>query len=216
MNYHPAFKLALGALWTAGHTPGFAERNALLSAVGSSKSMSPDDIRRQAAAALTKLGYAIAPNPTGIRLLPKARDVVPLDGPPSPGHAVRLTGEFLVPKGGLMHLQGCIGDPRRGHCLAAPGSWTCVFSGGNRHVSLSAGGPATIQAVDTARFQQTDDVTTLRVWDFAFSPEADGAVPFEIDVPVFEWDGDRRDTISYPKADQPSRWSQPAVLRATA
>jgi len=43
-------------------------------------------------------------------------------------------------------------------------------------------------------------------WDFAFTPEADTAVYFQIASPLWLWDGAESDRLRHPESEESSQW----------
>lgn len=208
-EYSPIYKLALGAVWTAGYRPDEAERNKLRQACGTDidfEELYHIGGTRQAVTALQACGYDIADN---VELKRANYDLLkPLPRPtfhnPMAEHVARLVGKgwFTMAEGQYIGLQGNMIADRRGFEIAnARGGWHLA---GNR-ISMGAGGPASIAHLDCQRLKPTNETYRLLVWSWVGRPQANGGANFYLTVPVWEWTptNDDDDFISDELAAEP-------------
>jgi hypothetical protein len=214
MSKHgPVFEAALGAVWTAGYRPESSEKHALLRACGwfdvrKAYEHGPgfdglrDYIRSEALRALTDCGYALAAEPQGFDLVQPVNRA-PAHAVPQPGDIVRAA----VPWMGCSEfgLQGVVGEDRRGFTIATRnGGWSTSTKPDRAPCySMGCGGPASIGYLDTEKLRATDQIDRLKVWDFAFTPEAHTGVYFFVPVRVWEWSSDDGDFLGWEEAEQP-------------
>lgn len=114
---------------------------------------------------------------------------------PMPGDAVRLTREWFIAKPGAIGIiGGIIGRPNddlhitfncRGSAFRGPSS--AYSKDGVEHISCS-GGPATIGTPHVC-LRPTQERIRFEFWKWKDLPRAGGGVPYELEVPVWEWDG---------------------------
>lgn len=208
-QYSPIYKLALGALWTAGHHPDTTEKSELRRACGCSIDF--DEFWKTAGTtaaikALESCGYEINPAYAGergsldlIKPLPIEHATVPMAS-----HVIRLTGRgwFTLKDGDHLALQGDMTACRRGFTIAnAKGSW---HRSGN-WISMGCGGPSSFSELDCRLLQPTSETYRLLAWQWIGSPQADGGAHFRMTVPIWEWtpSTDAADFLSPEDAEHP-------------
>lgn len=204
-NYSPIFKLAIGALWTAGHKPDQAAKFALQRACGTNIDM--EDLwatggHKQAITALRECGYELADDldlPRGsydlVKPLPMNHATIPMAG-----HVARLTGKgwFTMSEGQYVGLQGNLSERRRGFEIAnAKGGWHRY---GN-YISMGCGGPASIGYLDCRNLRPTGETYRLHAWEWIGRPQANGGAYFYLTVPVWEWTP-TSDSVDFINADE--------------
>jgi len=193
MEYSPIFKRALGAVWTAGYRPNYAEKSEIRRACGYSVNIAEimrNNGAESAIRALETVGYPVASDPDLrgfdlVRPLPFIPDSVPMAG-----HLVRLRGPWSIMNAGdLAGLQGRIGERRRGFTIAnARGGWHCGMNPDrDNYLSMGNGGPASIVELDSRVLHWTGETGRLRAWSWVESPQANGGANFLLTVPVWEW-----------------------------
>lgn len=208
-TYSPIFRLALGALWTAGHRPDQADKSALRAACGSDPDL--NDLyatggTTQAIAALKRCGYEVTDEDTIPRGSYDLVKPLPLQLPtvPMASHVARLTGKgwSIMKEGSFVGLQGDLTSQQRGYEIAnAVGGW-------HRYgdcITMGNGGPASIAYLDTRRLRPTDETYRLLAWSWIERPQANGGANFYLTVPVWEWTPttDAADFLSWEDAQQP-------------
>lgn len=216
MELSHIFKLALGALWTAGHAPGYAAKSALRRACPYPSSreewdaMMADCGVAAATAALEACGYLTkAPeHPSSLDLVqPIAAPAPRVPHIPQAGDMVRCAPFWWMRDCTEVRLQGELGLQRRGYTIANHvGGWSMTRPDPEkrrRFVSMGNGGPSSIMYLDARRLRPTDERMLVRVWDFAFNPEAHNGVDYLVDVPVWEWDASEGDFLGWEAAETP-------------
>lgn len=203
------FKLALGAVWTAGYRPTMDEKYALRRACGyfdhrkmnahlgeftaAGKGSGFDGMRDyfqvEAIRALSESGYPLAETPARLDLvqplpLPARSDV------PQAGDIVRSA----KPWSGCSEfgLQGALGVELPGFTIAnRRGGWY-VGTDPDRpnYASMGNGGPSSCGRLDARVLIATAEIDRLFCWAFAFTPEAHTGVEFYLPVRVWDWSGE--------------------------
>jgi len=210
MQYTHAFKLALGALWTAGHDPDNKARNDLLDRCANLYLPTREAIADKAISELDAMGYELAENPDGYRLLKPVRDIIPQNAPPSPGHGVRTYGSPVFKDGEIVFIEGDIGDIRRAYTLTARIGISCMTYSCDPETHsfrLSCGSGHLTTPLNTRNFQKTQETTDVLVWRFAFTPEADAGVYFLLKAPVWSYNWRQEDIIDRAESNLETQWT---------
>lgn len=211
MEINPVFKLALGAVLTAGYRPGSELKHKLqrrcffdvARAYDSGDGF--DGVRRyiesRAIEALKETGYPVAEKPQGLDLL-RPLIAAPEHKAPQAGDIVRAAQPWSLCE--EFALQGVLGEPRRGFTIAnRRGGWHVGTDPERRNAaSMGNGGPASIGYLDARKLKETGETARLFAWDFAFTPAAHTGVEFLIPVRVWDWSGDPADFIGWEEAEE--------------
>jgi hypothetical protein len=113
---------------------------------------------------------------------------------PMPGDAVRLTRDWSFVKAGqIAIIGGVIGERRNEYLICFAYS---AFRGPNSKYSEDrtefvscSGGPAPY--IPTSVLRPTGQLHNVTFWRWIDLPRADGGQNYQLDVPLWEWDGIR-------------------------
>lgn len=190
--------MALGAILSAGHVLS----SGLIRVIESESfrvprdvnPMSKPDVRRAVRAILGAAGFAAREDAESFAdMLPPVYFEHNYSGPRA-GHGVRLLGNWFGAEAGtIMTLSGARGYGVKGYTIGKGSHYWSGDDSGN--VSLSAGGPSSILALNRDALRRTDETAPREFWRFRSTPQAHTGVYYSRVMPLWEWQPNESDWL---------------------